>query len=142
MDLYGIGFSNIRFAGDNTNYIYNYSTRVNTFSEEVFMHEFLHTLERTSKEHGFHTIDLHNYEDYGYDAGNVNGLEDWYRDYIKCEILDKKTNQYVGLNEKVYTYKPVNETNFKFAIEIKFNEEPSNIIEEIKSLFNVVAEAI
>lgn len=142
MDLYGIGFSNIRFAGDDTNYIYSYSTRVNTFSQEVFMHEFLHTLERISNEHGYLTVNLHDYENYGYDAGNINGLEDWYRDYMRCEILDEKTDQYIGLNEAVYSYKPANENNFKFAIEINFNDEPSNIIEEIKSLFNVVTEAI
>lgn len=142
MDLYGIGFSNIRFASDDTNYVYSYSSRVNTFSEEVFMHEFLHTLERISKEHGYPTVDLHDYETYGYDEGNINGLEDWYEAYMKYEILDERTNQYVGLNETVYTYKPVNENNFKFAVEVDFNNEPSNIIEEIKSLFNVVAEAI
>lgn len=142
MDLYGIGFSNIRFASDGINYVYNYSSRVNTFPEEVFIHEFLHTLERISKEHGYPTVDLHDYETYGYDAGNINGLEDWYKDYMRCKILDEGTNQYVGLNEAVYSYKPVNENNFKFTVEVDFNDEPSNIIEEIKSLFNVVAEAI
>ena len=141
MDLYGIGFSNIRFASDDVNYIYNYS-RTNTFTEEVFMHEFLHSLERISKEHGYLTVDLHDYETYGYDAGNINGLEEWYKDYMRCEILDKKTGQYIGLNEAVYSYKPVNENNFKFAVDVDFNNEPSNIIEEIKSLFDVVAEAI
>lgn len=142
MDLYGIGFSNIRFASDNVNYIYNYNYRINTFAEEVFMHEFLHTLERTSKEHGYVTVDLHNYEAYGYEEGNINGLEEWYEDYFRCEILDEKTNQYVGLNEEVYAYKPVKENNFRFAIEVEFNDEPNNIFEEIKSLFNVVATAI
>lgn len=142
MDLYGIGFSNIRFASDDINYVYNYSTRINTFSEEVFVHEFLHTLERISKEHGYPTVDLHDYETYGYDAGNINGLEDWYEDYMRCKILDKNTNQYIGLNEVIYSYKPINENNFNYAVEVEFNDEPSNIIEEIKSLFDVVAEAI
>lgn len=142
MDLYGIGFSNIRFASDDTNYVHNYNYRINTFSEEVFVHEFLHTLERTSKEHGYNVVDLHNYETYGYDEDGLNGLEEWYRDYMRCKILDEKTNKYIGLNEAVYSLKPVNEDNFKFAIEVKFNEEPSNIIEEIKSLFNVVTSAI
>lgn len=142
MDLYGIGFSNIRFASDDTNYIYKYNTRINMFAEEVFIHEFLHTLERTSNEHGYPTVDLHDYEVYGYDSGNINGLEDWYGDYMKCKILDKKTNRYVGLNEEVFSFKPVNENNFKFPVEIDFNNEPSNIIEEIKCLFDIVAEAI
>lgn len=142
MDLYGIGFSNIRFASDDTNYIHNYNYRYNTFSEEVFVHEFLHTLERTSNEHGYKTIDLHDFEAYGYEEGGINGLQEWYEDYMRREIFDENTKEYVGLNEEVYSLKPVNETNFNFAIEVKFNEEPSNIFEEIKSLFNVVTEAI
>lgn len=142
MDLYGIGFSNIRLSGDDINYVYYYNSRINTFPEEVFMHEFLHTLERTSKEHGYETINLHNYKDYGYNDGGISGLSNWYEDYINCKILDKKTNQYVGLNDEVFKYQPANESNFKFAIEVKYNEEPSNIIEEIKSLFNLLAEEI
>mgnify|MGYP003293844386 CR=1 FL=1 len=142
MDLYGIGFSNIRFANDDTNYIHNYNYRINTFSEEVFMHEFIHTLERNSKEHGFETIDLHDYEKYGYDAGGINGLAEWYSDYMRCEILDERTNKYIGLNQNAYSLKPVNETNFKYVIEVKFNEEPSNIFEEIRCMFEVVTSAI
>lgn len=142
MDLYGIGFSNIRFASDNINYIYKYNYRINTFSEEVFMHEFLHTLERTSKEHGYDTVDLHSHDDYGYKEGSTMGLKNWYEDYMNCEILDEKTNKYIGLSENAFTLKPVNEDNFKYAIEIDFNEEPDNLFEEIKSLFNVVTEAI
>lgn len=142
MDLYGIGFSNIRFASDNTNYIHQYDYRINTFSEEVFIHEFIHTLERTSKDHGYKTINLHDYEEYGYKESGINGLQEWYEDYMRSEIFDENTNEYVGLNENVYSLKPVNETNFRFAIEVNFNEEPSNVFEEIKSLFNVVADAI
>ena len=142
MDLYGIGFSNIRFASDDTNYIHQYNYRINTFSEEVFIHEFLHTLERTSKEHGYNTVDLHDSKIYEYDDSGINGLEEWYKDYMRCEILDKKTNQYVGLNEKVFILKPVNENNFKFPIEVKFNDEPDNLLEEIKSLFSVVANVL
>lgn len=142
MDLYGIGFSNIRFSSDNINYVHCYNSRINTFSEEVFVHEFLHTLERISKEHGYDTIELHSFKDYGYSDEGINGLSDWYEDYLKGKILDKKTNQYVGLNENVFRYKPANENNFKFALEVKYNEEPSNIIEEVKGLFNVLSEVI
>lgn len=142
MDLYGIGFSNIRFASDDTNYVHKYNYRANTFSEEVFIHEFLHTLERASKEHGYPIVDLHSYESYGYNAESRIGLKSWYQDYIRGEILDKTTNEYVGLNEDVFSFKPENENNFKFSIEINFNDEPSNLFEEIRSLFNVVAEAI
>lgn len=142
MDLYGIGFANIRFASKDTNYIYTYNSRINTFSEEVFIHEFIHTLERTSKEHGYKTVDLHDYEKYGYEEGGTNGLKDWYEDYMRCKILDKNTNEYVGLNQHIYTLKPINKTNFEFAMEVDFNEEPDNIFDEIKSLFDVVLSAI
>lgn len=142
MDLYGIGFSNIRFASDNTNYVHEYNSRINTFSEEVFMHEFLHTLERTAKEHGYDTADLHDYEKYGYSEENLIGLKKWYQDYMRCKISDKASNQYVGLNEKVFVLKPIHENNFKYAIQIEFNEEPKNLLEEIKNLFNVIIEAV
>lgn len=142
MDLYGIGFSNIRFASDSANNVHKYNYRMNTFSEEVFIHEFLHTLERTCQEFGYEVPSLHSHADYGYKQQALTGLEDWYEDYMSMEILDKSTNTYVGLNEKVYVLQPVNEDNFKFALEIEFNDEPDNLLEEIKSLFNVVAEAI
>lgn len=142
MDLYGIGFANIRFAGDNINYVHEYSHRYNVFPEEVFLHEFIHTLERASMENGFDTVQLHDYEKYGYFEDNLIGLKDWYQDYMRCEILNKTTNQYVGLNEKVYYFKPPHENNFKYALEIEFNKEPENIIEEISQLVNVVIDAI
>ena len=44
MDLYNIGFSNIRLPNDKNNYIYKYSPIVNIFPEEVFIHEFLHAI--------------------------------------------------------------------------------------------------
>lgn len=137
MDLYGIGFSNIRLSNDGTNYVYHYDSRINTFSEEVFMHEFLHTLERISKDCDYPIVDLHAYADYGYSNG-IDGLSDWYEDYLRGNILDKTTNQYVGLNEEIFKHKPVNDNNFRFAIEIDFNKEPSNIIEDVKGLFNVL----
>ena len=51
MDYYGIGFSNIRLPNDSKSFIYKYNTRINTFPEEVLLHEFLHSLERNSKEY-------------------------------------------------------------------------------------------
>ncbi len=47
-------------------YIYRYNTRINKFPEEVFLHEFLHTLERTAEEYGYEIPALHAYEEYGY----------------------------------------------------------------------------
>ena len=53
MDYYGIGFSNIRLPNDSKSYIYKYNTQINTFPEEVFLHEFLHSLERNAQEYGY-----------------------------------------------------------------------------------------
>ncbi len=142
MDLYGIGFSNIRISNDDSNYIYKYDYRINVFPEEVFIHEFLHTLERTSQEYGFDVPNLHSYSNYGYEEGGINGLKNWYQAYLSSEILDKSTHEYIGINEKVFILKPTHKNNFKFTIEIDFSKEPSNIIEEIKSLFNVIADVI
>ena len=66
MDYLGIGFSNIRLPNEERNYTYKYDTRVNTFPEEVFIHEFLHSLERIAKENGLQRPELHDYAQYGY----------------------------------------------------------------------------
>ena len=62
----------------------------------------------------------------------------WYADYMNCKILDKKTNKYVGLNSNVYTLKPTHQSNFSYTLELEFNEEPENLIEEIKEILKVV----
>ena len=66
MDYYGIGYSNIRLPNSSKSYIYKYNTRINTFPEEVFLHEFLHSLERTAEEYDYKIPALHDYEKYGY----------------------------------------------------------------------------
>lgn len=142
MDLYGVGFSNIRMPNKSNDYTYRYDYRINVFPEEVFVHEFLHTLERKSEEYGKEIPALHDYDKYGYKEERTIGLKNWYQDYMNCKILDKETGEYVGLYNDVYKYKPVHESNFEFPIEIEFNREPQNIFEEIKSLFEVVIEAI
>lgn len=142
MDLYGIGFSNIRMSNMKNDYTYKYDYRINTFPEEVFLHEFLHTLERNSIEDGYEIPALHDYEIYGYEEERLIGLKNWYEDYMNCEILNKTTNTYVGLNEIAYTLKPPHTSDFKYSIELEFNKEPQNILEEIKSLVNVVLTAI
>ena len=65
MDYYGIGFSNIRLPNDSRSYIYKYNSSINQFPEEVFLHEFLHSLERTAKEYGYNRPELHSYQQYG-----------------------------------------------------------------------------
>ena len=53
MDYYGIGFSNIRLPNSSKSYMYKYDARINLFPEEVFLHEFLHSLERNLSEYGY-----------------------------------------------------------------------------------------
>ena len=53
-----IGLSNIRVPNENSTLLYKY-TNYNTFPEEVYVHEFLHGLERIEKEYGNEVIELH-----------------------------------------------------------------------------------
>jgi len=69
-------------------------------------------------------------------------LKQWYADYMNCKILDKKTNEYVGLNPNVYILKPTHNSDFSYALELEFNNEPENIIEEIREILEVVKETI
>lgn len=76
MDYYEVGFSNIRLPNNSNSYIYKYDERVNTFPEEVFIHEFLHTLERNEKEYGNNNVaNLHDYEKYNYKREDIIGLK-------------------------------------------------------------------
>lgn len=133
MDYIGIGFSNVRLPTSESNYVYTYDTRINTFPEEVFIHEFLHSLERTLKEYGYERPELHSYKEYGYEEQKKIGLKNWYEAYMKCNINSEKGK--IGLDGTVYKLKPVHESNFKYPIEIEFNKEPSNLIEEIRVFF-------
>ena len=137
MDYYGIGYSNIRLPNSSKSYVYRYNTRINTFPEEVFLHEFLHSLERTSEEYGYEIPALHDYEKYGYKNQNLTGLKDWYKDYMNKNI--KTSNGYIGLPEQVYTLKPAKNIDFKYSYKIEEFHEPQNLLEDIKQLFkNVV----
>lgn len=140
MDYLGIGFSNIRLPNSNRSYIYKYDARINTFPEEVFIHEFLHSLERNAQEYG-HTIPaLHDYAKYGYKEESLVGLKKWYGDYMNCEI---KTNSgYIGLPKEVYKYKPNHEENFEFSYKLNEFKEPSNIFEEIKMIIQKAFENV
>lgn len=134
MDYLGIGYSNIRLPDDSANYVYKYDTRVNTFPEEVFIHEFLHTLERNMEENGYEVPALHDYQKYGYVQDKVDGQRKWLQDYMRGTIKDAKGN-YVGLNSQIYKIKPVHQSNFEFAHNLKIFDEPQNIIEEIRLIF-------
>ena len=134
MDYTGIGYSNIRLPNNSASYIYTYDSRINQFPEEVFVHEFLHSLERTLIEYEYKIPALHDNTKYGYEEKKLIGLKDWYEAYMKCEIKDANNNL-VGLDNIVYSLKPVHESNFKYSIEVEFTKEPSNIIEEIRGIF-------
>ncbi len=77
----GKGFSNIRVVQNQ----YSYSAS-NTFPEEVFLHEFLHTLERNSSEYGYEVPVLHDYQKYSYTDDKRDGLRKWYIDYMNRKV--------------------------------------------------------
>ena len=133
MDYYGIGFSNIRLPNSSKSYIYKYDTRVNQFPEEVFLHEFLHSLERTAEEYGYDIPELHDYKEYGYENEYLIGQKQWYEDYMNKEIYT--SNGYVGLPEEVYILKPAKRSNFNYPYELDVYSEPQNIIEEVREIF-------
>lgn len=133
MDYLGIGFSNIRLPNSDKSYAYKYNTKVNTFPEEVFLHEFLHSLERISEEYGYQRPALHDYSEYGYKDEPLVGLKEWYKDYMNCEI--KTSSGKIGLHRDIYMLKPNNNDNFKFSYSLNEFKEPENIIEEIRMIF-------
>ena len=132
MDYYGIGFSNIRLPNDSKSYIYKYNTNINTFPEEVFLHEFLHSLERNAKEYGYERPELHDYEKYGYKNEALIGQKKWYTDYMNDDI--KTTSGKIGLPQEIYNLKPAKNSNFEYSYKIEEFREPSNFIEEIRGV--------
>ena len=131
MEYCGKGLSIIRVPNSNNKNIYKYAS-YNTFPEEVFIHEFLHTLERNALEYGYERPELHSYSLYGYKEDRTNGLYNWYTDYMNKKIEDN--GNYVGLPEEIYSYSPVQLSDFTYSNELKLLKEPSNIIEVIKSI--------
>lgn len=137
MDLYGIGYSNIRLPNDKSSYIYTYNPSINTFPEEAFIHEFLHSLERILKEREYNIPELHDSDKYGYKNERLVGLRQWYGDYMNCNIKTNEGNL-IGLDEVVYTLTPPAETDFRYSLELEFNNEPDNLIEEIRTMGDIV----
>lgn len=130
MEYNGIGYSNIRLPDDRNSNIYKYTSN-NTFPEEVFVHEFLHTLERNEEENGNDIAALHDYELYGYSQDNINGLEEWYRDYMQNTIQNGENK---GLTDFAYSSKPIQSSNFEYSIELNYLSEPDNILGELNSI--------
>lgn len=141
MQYKGIGFSNIRVP-ENSDYIYKYDAKNNTFPEEVYLHEFLHTLERNSTERGYTIPELHNNERYGYFKNNKDGLKEWYIAYMNKTIEDTANKTLIGLPEEIYKYKPINEKNFENETRLDLLEEPENIIEQFQIIINKIKEII
>lgn len=133
MDYYGIGFSNIRLPNSSRSYMYKYDPRVNLFPEEVFLHEFLHSLERTLEEYGYDRPELHSYSEYGYSEEKLVGLKKWYQDYMNCTINGK-----LGLNQAVYTMKPTKASQFTYTVKLDEFEE-NNLFDNISEIFTNVA---
>ena len=141
MDYYGIGYSNIRLPNDSKSYIYKYDSRVNTFPEEVFLHEFLHSLERSAEEYGYQIPALHDYEKYGYKNEILTGQKQWYKDYMNKEI--QTTNGNIGLPPEIFSIKPAKNSDFNYSYELKDAfKQPENIIEEIIEIFSNIGRKI
>lgn len=134
MEYRNVGFSDIRVPSKTDSPIYKYVSGINEFPEEVFIHEFLHTLERNAEAYGYERPALHDYEKFGYKNKEVEGLKQWYTDYINHEIKDDIGKTY-GLDSEIFRLKPVHESDFKYSVEIEIENEPENIIEEIRGVF-------
>ena len=133
MDIYGIGYSLIRL--NKSSNIHNFRLKIsNKTVDEVYVHEFLHTLEKNMKDNGYEVPELHNYEEYGYLDDAIDGLNQWYKDYMAGTVLDKTTGKKVGLNDFVYSTQPPNNSNFKYSTEVEFNKEPQNLLEHISTM--------
>ena len=61
---------------------------------------------------------------------------------MRGAILDKNTGKYVGLNDFAFTTQPPNNENFKYAVDIEFNREPQNVIEEFLAVFDVIKQKV
>ena len=134
MEYYGLGYSNIRLLNKENNYLYRYNARINRFPEEVFLHEFLHTFERTLQEYGYKIPELHDNLKYGYTNEGTEGLKQWYADYMTCNIKTEGAN--IGLDPIVYTIKPAKISDFENSIEIENTfYEPQNLFQEIIQIF-------
>lgn len=126
-----IGYSNIRISG-NTLKSYHIGSS-NSFPEEVFLHEFLHTLERNMGDKGYDKIiALHDSDKYGYENNSRQGLKDWYYDYMNSAISKNK----IALTEDVYYTQPVTEKSFRNSCEL------DNAFYKDASIIQVISEKL
>ena len=134
MEYYGLGYSNIRLPDSGNNHAYQYNYNYNTFPEEVYIHEFLHTLERNAESYGYDIPALHDYQKYGYVEERLEGQKKWYTDYMNKQINDN--GKMIGLPSQIFNYKPAHESDFKYSMQVNALKEPSNIIEVIRSIID------
>ena len=137
MEYRNVGFSNIRLPNSESNYIYKYDANRCQFPEEVFVHEFLHTLERNAEENGYERPELHSYTNYAYQSQRLTGLRDWYADYMNKEIRSSK-GTYVGLPEEVFTIKPAKMADFNYSNKLDHFKEPQNLLEELNGIYKKI----
>ena len=114
-----------------------YDSKINTFPEEVFVHEFLHTLEKNAEDYGYDRPELHDYEKYGYQNQKLVGLKQWYQDYLNKQIKSK-SSEYIGLPEQVFNAKPSKTSDFNFSRQLDDFREPQNIFEELNGAFKKI----
>ena len=137
----GMGFSNIRLPNDRNSYTYKYNALRNTFPEEVFLHEFLHTLERNQDSYDYEVPELHDYQVYGYKNEALTGQREWYRDYMQKNVDFNGKN--IGLESFIYTAKPVHESDFIYSYDFtnKVYYEPQNVIDDFMFILKRVKNA-
>jgi len=134
MDLYGVGISVIRMPDERNNFMHIYDPRINTFPEAVFLHEFLHWLERVMREHGYTVPELHDYEEHGYRGDRLTGTREWYRNYMTQNVWDEVNNRYVGLYPIVYSLRPIHASQFRHTRELPFVQESRGVFHDIRNM--------
>ena len=134
MQYKNIGFSNIRMPTSSTSYEYIYNDKINKFPEEVFIHEFIHSLEKMALECGYDIPALHDNEKYGYKEDELTGLYNWYKDYMTSNIGDDK----LGLKEQIYKMKPISEVNFYNYKMLDEFEDVKNIAERLQLVLKTI----
>ena len=75
-----------------------------------------------------------------YNEEKLTSLYEWYKNYMSCNI--KYENETIGLNQEIYKYKPVHESNFKNSIKLAYFDEPTGTIEKLKIMMNTVKSKI
>lgn len=137
-----IGYSNIRLpiTYEHGRHMFIYDRNRNTFPEEVFVHEFLHSLETVCKEEEISYPSIHDYSNFGYQNNTKSKLKTWYTDFLNMEITNEFTDEFYGLEEEVYSLaNPANSSSFNGSNFIEFDKEPENIIDSIKLLCETIS---